>query len=362
MPYPVTKQSGFTLFELVLAMVVMSIMAAPFVYQKVEQFQEDRVEVTVAEINDVFQSAQNYATEQGGDWPSEGNNCASAITELTNEGYLQGFSVRTPFGTNMTTSCTTGNGKRFIVTVDASSSGNAEILGGYLPSSTVTNSILSVSVPMPAAIPALDHLLPRDGSREMTGDLDMDDNNIINANEIQTETVLLNSVVAKDSSCATNGMVARDNSGSLLSCVNGAWSGAEGSPAGMVAYFNSGSCPDGWVVSNGSNGTRDLRGTFIRALDMGRGFDTGRTLGSYQEDRMQRIRATARLTIEASRGIIGSTSGAFSRSSVAGSVPAGGNYPASAGRILNFDSAGSLRTGPETNPKNVALLACQKQP
>lgn len=357
------KQSGFTIFELVIVMTVMSILAAPFVYQQIQNFEEDRIEITVAEINDLFQSAQGYAAEEGdGDWPSEADNCASAITEMQNQGYLMSFSVTTPFGTNVTTSCTTGNGKRFVVTVDAVTQGNAELLDGYLPSSTVAGSIVTVSVPMPAAIPALQHLLPRDGSREMTGDLDMDGNDILNANQVTTETVLLNSIVTKGNACATNGLVARDNSGRLLSCVNGQWAGAEGTPAMMVAYFNSATCPDGWAVSNGANGTRDVRGTFVRALDLGRGLDAGRTLGSYQEDRMQRIQATARFVVEASRGVVGSTSGAFTRSSVTGAAPQGGSYPTSAGRYLHFDSARSTRTGPETNPKNVALLACQKQP
>ena len=356
------KQAGFTVFELVLAMTVMSLMIGPFVFQKIQSFEEDRIGITVAEVNDLFQSAQNYAAKESGDWPSEGDNCASAIAEMENEGYLDGFSVRTSFGTDLTTSCTTGNAKRFMVTVDANSEGNADLLSGYLPSSTVTGDIVTVSVPMPAAIPALEHLVPRDGSREMTGDLDMDSNDIINANQVETETVLLNSVVASGDGCATNGMIARDNNGRLLSCVSGQWTGAEGTPAMMVAYFNSASCPDGWTVSNGANGTQDVRGTFLRALDQGRGLDAGRTLGSYQEDRMQRITGHVDVKIEGGRGLFGGTSGAFSRSRNRGNVAVGGNYPATGGRRLHFDSADSVRTGPETNPKNVALLACQKLP
>lgn len=355
MPDAVTKQSGFTLFELVLAMVVMSIMAAPFVYQKVEQFQEDRVEVTVAEINDVFQSAQNYAAEQGGDWPSEADNCASAMTD---EGYLEGFSVRSPYGTDMTTSCTTGNGKRFIVTVDTSSSGNAEILGGYLPSSTVTNSILSVSVPMPAAIPALDHLLPRDGSREMTGDLNMDRNNILNTEQLDTETVLLNSIVTQGNACTTNGMVARDNDGRVLSCVSGQWTGAEGSPAMMVAYFNSPTCPNGWTESNGTNGTIDLRGEFIRGWDHGRGVDSGRARNTLQDHAMQRMTGTVGFY----RGVPTSANGVFQKSGSGKATFSGPGPNRSATNRLAFDNNGAVNTAQENRPRNRAMLVCQKQP
>ncbi|MCB2425753.1 pilus assembly FimT family protein [Methylophaga pinxianii] len=179
------KQSGFTIIELMIVMIVMSLFAAPFAYQHIMKFEEDRIEIAVAEINDLFQSAQNYAAEQDSEWPSEADNCASAITTLNAENYLQGFSLRTPFGTNLSTSCTTGDGKRFMVSIDAVSAGNAEVLNSYLPSSTVSGNLVTVSVPMPAAIPALDHLLPRDGSRPMTGDLDMGGNRLLEVENIE---------------------------------------------------------------------------------------------------------------------------------------------------------------------------------
>lgn len=187
--YASKQQAGFTIFELVIVLTVMSILAAPLVFQQVQQFEEDRIEIAVAEINDLFQSAQNYAAEQDGEWPSEADNCASAITEMENQDYLDGFSVRSPFGTNLVTSCTTGDGKRFSVTLDTIQPGIAELVNGYLPSSTVTNRLVTVSVPMPASIPALEHLLPRDGSREMTGDLDMGGNSIINNEDVEIASV-----------------------------------------------------------------------------------------------------------------------------------------------------------------------------
>lgn len=361
----VRSQSGFTLFEMVITMTVMSILAAPFIYQKVQQFEEDRIEIAVAEINDLFQSAQNYAAEQDGDWPSETDNCASAISELENENYLVGFLVESTFGTDLITSCTTSTGKRFLITIDAITSGNAEQLDGYLPSSTVTGSLVTVSVPMPAAIPALDHLLPLDGSRKMTGSLDMDDNDILNANQVETETILLKFTVTKGDSCTNNGKVARDNEGRVLSCVNGIWSGAAGTPENMVAFFNANTCPDGWSESNGTNGTRDLRGEFVRGLDRGRGVDPGRTLGSGQLDQMQRIVGEVRSSDP--QGWMGSASGAFtSTGSVrrTGGISHGHNNR----RTLRFDSRNSpnarvsASNSGETRARNVALLACQKQP
>jgi len=53
-------------------------------------------------------------------------------------------------------------------------------------------------------------------------------------------------------------------------------------PTGAIQAFNLASCPTGWIAANGSNGTPDLRGEFIRGLDSGRGVDTSRTLASSQ--------------------------------------------------------------------------------
>lgn len=64
-------------------------------------------------------------------------------------------------------------------------------------------------------------------------------------------------------------------------------------PTGAVMAFFGSTCPNGWSPANGTangvkktdgtNGTLDLRGEFIRGLDSGRGVDTGRSLASSQD-------------------------------------------------------------------------------
>lgn len=53
-------------------------------------------------------------------------------------------------------------------------------------------------------------------------------------------------------------------------------------PSGAIMAFNLATCPTGWTAANGTSGTPDLRGEFVRGLDSGRGIDVGRTLGSNQ--------------------------------------------------------------------------------
>lgn len=140
-------------------------------------------------------------------------------------------------------------------------------------------------------------------------------------------------------------------------------------PPGHVAYSARATAPTGWLVANGALVSRttyaglfaaigttygagdgsttfalpDLRGEFIRALDLGRGVDVGRTLGSAQGAFMPAIPrdgwgtggplAQGRLLVSSGQNEIGETLESISR--------------ASADRTI---ATGDLR------PRNVALL------
>ena len=70
--------------------------------------------------------------------------------------------------------------------------------------------------------------------------------------------------------------------GTDLTTLSGTVAGIASVPSGVVEAFNLSSCPTGWKLSNGTNGTVDLRGEFVRGLDGGRGIDSGRSLGTTQ--------------------------------------------------------------------------------
>lgn len=142
-------------------------------------------------------------------------------------------------------------------------------------------------------------------------------------------------------------------------------------PPGAVMPFYRGTAPSGWLICNAAqvsrttyaalwqamgspntgNGTTtftlpDLRGEFIRGLDDGRGIDTGRTIGSSQGQAIQ----------EHKHDIL------MAKSRDAG--PVGGEY-----QRVGYSNNENLGTGtnpvqntggPETRPRNVALLYCIK--
>lgn len=143
-------------------------------------------------------------------------------------------------------------------------------------------------------------------------------------------------------------------------------------PAGLVAGFARTSAPTGWLKCNGAAISRtayadlfaaigttygagdgfntfnlpDFRGEFPRFLDDGRGVDTGRVLGSWQEDQ---IKAHTH-NIPAWRATqIDSTGGPYA---VGADTGAGGSVQSD---IVTKPSIGS-----ETRPRNVAMLACIK--
>ena len=111
---------------------------------------------------------------------------------------------------------------------------------------------------------------------------------------------------------------------------------------GQYSFFNSTVCPSGWVAANGTNGTLDLRGEFIRGWDNGRAVDPGRALASWQSDelRAHQHELDSKLIM-----LNGAAWGPADIPKAAG----GGGYG------LTAPSGGS-----ETRPRNVALLVCMK--
>lgn len=139
-------------------------------------------------------------------------------------------------------------------------------------------------------------------------------------------------------------------------------------PAGEVSAFARTTAPDGWLVCDGTTVSRttyarlfaaigttfgagngsttfripDLRGEFIRALDLGRGVDAGRVLGSFQAGEIQSHKHFGK-NIAGSDGIPDTGFTAGER------LGSGDGNPA-------FETTNT--GGSETRPRNVALLVC----
>ena len=152
--------------------------------------------------------------------------------------------------------------------------------------------------------------------------------------------------------CASGEILKWDGSNWACGTDNSSGSGSSGDgvPIGTIAAFNLNSCPAGWSLADGSNGTPDLRGTFVRGLNgADNGRDVARALGSYQEDSFESHLHSYTSPVSAgqpnARGV--------------GAGPPPGYASTAVWSIQN--NAQTLPTGSsETRPKNVALLYCMK--
>ncbi|MCE9599109.1 MAG: phage tail protein [Spirochaetia bacterium] len=129
-------------------------------------------------------------------------------------------------------------------------------------------------------------------------------------------------------------------------------------PEGAVVAFNLANCPDGWAPADGSNGTPDLRGKFVRGLnDFGTGVPANplerdpdaRTLAGFQGDAFQ-----------GHTHQLGSAGGGGLASTIFRGLDSGSGLVSFSGPITD-GSNGAPRVADETRGRNIALIYCQRK-
>jgi len=137
--------------------------------------------------------------------------------------------------------------------------------------------------------------------------------------------------------------------------------GGSGIPSGAVMPFYLSSCPAGWKLADGTNGTPDLRGAFVRGMKGNEnGRDETRSLGSYQEDATQKV--TGSFEARSHRGRTSyNNNGAFRDAGKISNDDGWDGWSDNTQRKVSFDNSRVVRTANEDRPKNVALLYCIKK-
>ena len=125
-------------------------------------------------------------------------------------------------------------------------------------------------------------------------------------------------------------------------------------PPHAVEAFHLSSCPSGWAAANGSGGTINLVGYFIRGLDTTGAVDpNARTLGSIEAFAMQNFYVNTSVpslnATWSNQGNGGDASPRYGFQSYSSTSP----ISAATNTAANVDL--------ETRPVNVALLYCEKQ-
>jgi len=206
-------QGGFTLVELTVVMLILLTVTAATVPNYVEDIHKARTEATINEVWNIIDGAQNFVANNG-NWPDESNGCADALSTMrAATGYIDGVEDESPWHDptdnpdgDYDTSCTTDN---FTVTVTTDPEW-AGLVANTLPATEIAGAETTTSVPVPGEVPGLASLLPRDGSRPMTGDLDMDGNNVENAGNVAAESVQTINDIDAGGDIFANGNISAD--------------------------------------------------------------------------------------------------------------------------------------------------------
>jgi len=175
-----------------------------------------------------------------------------------------------------------------------------------------------------------------------------------------------NSVAVAGQWCSDNGLISKDWSGAILSCVSNIWSKSSGVPAGTIAIWGTGAIPSGWLECNGQGFDRnrypelaraypggavpDFRGVFLRGLDRGAGRDSDPWRGvlSYQNDALQDHTHIAGTETAYHDNVPGSPTR---------NTPGGEEIRTYSDRTGNVNTAwGGARISNETRPKNNAVI------
>jgi prepilin-type N-terminal cleavage/methylation domain-containing protein len=189
-----TKQKGFTLIELAFVLIVMAIITAfttkAYLWQKAFEREEARADKTIQEIIQISEALSGWRFDEGS-WAGLANNCVNTITILTNAtptAYLRYIDTVSPYDTDYVTSCDANN---FTIEVKSNKDYAQYIrtkLAGTKVKAPPDDDTTITSIPNPTH---LADFLPLAGGL-MSGDIDMDDNAISNASDVEALNIELN--------------------------------------------------------------------------------------------------------------------------------------------------------------------------
>lgn len=161
------KQRGFTMIELMVIMIIITILSGVFI-PHIFNFEQKRADLTATELWSIVEAVQSYDAQMGG-FPDSVNSCVGAIGELKSASatFLQGIDANsTPWGleTKYTTSCssaTTATTMTLTLGGDISQSW-AEYIVNQIPQASMTltdPSTITVNITKLAYVPVLNKFL-----------------------------------------------------------------------------------------------------------------------------------------------------------------------------------------------------------
>ena len=206
------RQSGFSLMELTVTLVLFSILAGTLqlgmTRRLTDDIERDRTEQAAGTIYRLANAAQHYAINEG-EWPLETFRCARAYQELNAKSLLRGAPRYSPYldsrgsQTEYALSC---DSNHFTITVTTENTEQAAGLAQKVPGASTFGSNIVVHYPKPADAGGKGDegdesdeggaFMPLDGSASPTATWYLGNQYLFGARDVVTETgqTLLNSV------------------------------------------------------------------------------------------------------------------------------------------------------------------------
>lgn len=183
------RRNGFTLIELLgvvaLMSVLASIMGPVLINMQMQRADRALIEIAAEQMARMAQAAQRHALDNTGVWPGEASACSGAYTILNSAGRIPGIPATDPWGNGWAFTCVAE--ANFSVRARADNNTSARLVAAGIAGAVVSGQDVTGNWPFPILLPVLDEYMPLNGSRDMTGNLNMSNNRIQDASEIVTD-------------------------------------------------------------------------------------------------------------------------------------------------------------------------------
>ncbi|WP_395185365.1 hypothetical protein PAE975_6155 (plasmid) [Pseudomonas aeruginosa] len=155
-----SRQGGFTLLEVMIAVAIMASMAAAMTPVWINEYNEGRAKITIEETQSILDAARKFRV-QNGTWPG-GATCLSAVTALkgTTPPLLAGVTNINKFNQTLSTSCTATT---FSIDQTVAADYDGVVANGLANTVVLSSPANSVrtTIGTPGSEPALDSKLSR---------------------------------------------------------------------------------------------------------------------------------------------------------------------------------------------------------
>lgn len=215
------KEGGFTLLEVMVAVMIMALLAMAAAPNIREEINSRRTELTVQETQLILDAVRSFRIDTGS-WPG-GATCLTAINALTtaSPAYLVGVTNINKFNQSLSTSCTAQTFSIAQTLVPDWDSVVANRLPGTTLSATPANSIIS-TIGIPGTEAALDGKL----SRVATGNAEL--------NRMRTNLLLGNNNISEVAGISAQSLALTGNASAASANISGAVTAGSAAVSGAV--------------------------------------------------------------------------------------------------------------------------------